>query len=72
MKLIAMQKDKHRRLKAALYGLLLGGGLMGGTLVVLAADAPQINSKVEKRVNQDVVPLVRVNPQYPQNKPGTH
>lgn len=62
MKLVSMKKDKHRRVKAALYGLLLGSGLLGGTLVVLAADVPVS----QQGTNRDVVPLVRVNPQYPQ------
>ncbi|HTQ98570.1 MAG TPA: M56 family metallopeptidase [Candidatus Acidoferrum sp.] len=70
MKLVAMKNDQHRNLKAALYGLLLGSGLMGGTLVVLAADVPAPGPAPWKY--RDVVPLLRVNPQYPQEALDRH
>lgn len=48
---------RHQWLKTMLCALLAGGGVTQAALVVFAADAGN---------GPDIVPLVRINPQYPQ------
>ncbi len=48
-------KKKHGELKTVAYAVLAGLGLLQTALMAFAAD-----------VDQHVVPIVRINPEYPQ------